>query len=890
MRVRFLPLIFGLCFLFGSVQGQSIFVGTVSGTITAYAGTPSASPNIQQFTVSGVGLIGPVTATAPAGFEVSTSPGSGYGPSVTMTVNGAVTAIVYVRTAASATAGFKVDNVVLTSATAITQLVGVVATVNPASSSIITVVGSPGTVTTTYGAPSIPGSFSVAGAGLTGPITVTPPAGFEVSTNNINFSPTLIIPATGTLVSTMVYSRLAGTTNAGPYAGDIVLSSPGAANVNVAIPTSTVNKRLLNITGSYLKTYGGTVANVTLYYNTPGVTFTNPSFQNGNSFNSIDLTFIAGTAATDGAGTYPGAVVMSNLTGRNGYLSSNYTVTYATVNMVITPAPLTITINKVTKPYGAALTTTTGVTTFTPTGLKNGETVGSVTVNYGAGGPANSAAGTYPGSVVASVATGGTFSPANYSITYVAAPLDVTAPPPPVITIVTTPQPVNTVYGTPSPSTNFTISATNLLTGVLVTPPPGFEVSTNNVIFSPTVTVGSVGSIASVPVYIRLAAITNAGPYAGNIVLTSGTNTTNVAMPNSIVSPAPLTLAAIDETKYYGGILTEPASSNRFTITAGGLKNGNTITGVALTYGLGKAATVTIGTYTGSVNIAGVNGADGFLASNYAINYTPANIIIEPRPLTIIANNATKRYGETLTGGPGSIAFMVMGLQNGETVNGATLTYAAGGAAKDNAGSYVGKIEMSNPVGVTFIASNYTITYVPGDLTVNPAPLTITAVDASRNYGEPNPAFKATYTGFVNGDNATVLTKQPTLSTTATIESDGGKYPIMAADAAAVNYTITYVNGELTVKPPVNLVIPNTFTPNYDGINDTWRIPALVSYPNCTVAIFNRYGAIVYNSVGYGTPWDGTVKGRDVPVGVYYYIIDTRVAGIKASGSLTVIR
>jgi gliding motility-associated-like protein len=890
MRVRCLLFIFGLCFWFNSVQGQSIFVGVVSGTITAYAGTPSASPNIQQFTVSGVNLTGPVTATAPAGFEVSVSPTSGYGPSVTMTINGAVTGTVYVRTAASATAGFKVDNVILTSASAITQYVGVVATVNTASASIITVVGAPGAVTTNYGAPSIPGSFSVAGTGLTGPVTVTPPAGFEVSTDNINFSPTLTIPANGSLASTMVWSRLAGTTNAGTYAGNIVLSSPGAANVNIAIPTSTVNKRLLNITGSYLKTYGGTVANVTLYYNTPGVTFTNPSFQNGNSFNSIDLTFTAGTNATDPARTYPGAVVMSNLTGRNGYLSSNYTVNYAPVDLVITPAPLTITINRVTKPYGTALTTTTGVTSFTPTGLKNGETVGSVTVNYGAGGPANSAAGTYPGSVVASAATGGTFSPSNYAITYVAAQLEVTAPPPPVITVVTTPQPVNTVYGTPSPSTNFTISATNLITGVLVTPPPGFEVSANNVTFGSTVTVGSVGSITSVPVYIRLAAITNVGPYAGNILLTSGATTTNVMMPNSTVSPAPLTLAAINETKYYGGALTDPASFNKFTITAGSLKNGNTITGVAVTYGLGKAATVKIGTYTSSVNITGLNGADGFLASNYAINYTPANIIIEPRPLTIIANSASKTYGETLTGGPGSIAFMSQGLQNGETVNGATLTYTAGGAAKDNAGSYPGRIELSNPVGVTFVASNYTITYVPGDLTVTPAPLTITAVDTSRRYGEPNPAFKATYTGFVNGDNQTVLTKQPIISTTATIESDGGKYPIKAADAAAVNYTITYVNGVLTITPPINLVIPNTFTPNYDGINDTWKIPALASYPDCMVRIFNRYGAIVYNSIGYGTPWDGTVKGQDVPVGVYYYIIDTKILGIKASGSLTVIR
>lgn len=762
-------------------------------------------------------------------------------------------------------------------------------TVNPPPPTI-NVVSAPGAVTTTYGTPSIPGSFSVAGSGLTGLVTVTPPAGFEVSTDNVNYSPTLTLPNSSTLESTMIYSRLAGTTDAGTYAGNIVLSSPGAANVNVAAPNSLVNKRIMNITGTYTKTYGSVVSNVTLFYNTPGVSFSNPAFQNGNSFNSIDLSFSAGTAATDPARTYPGAVTMSNLTGRNGYLSSNYTVNYAPVDLVILPAPLTITINKVTKPYGTAFTTTTGVTSFTPTGLKNGETVGSVSVSYGPGAAAGAAPGTYPGSVVPYAATGGTFTPANYTISYVAAPLDVIVPPPPVITVVSNPQPVNTVYGTPSPSSNFKISAANLASGILVTPPPGFEVSTDNATFSSTVTVGSTGSLASTPVYIRLAATTNAGSYAGNIALTSGATTTNVVMPTSTVSPAPLTIAAVDEAKTYGQALTDLTGSTKFTITAGSLKNGNAITGVAIAYGTGQAATANVATYTGSVTLTGVSGTNGFLASNYAINYTQANIKVLPANLTITANNAAKTYGQILTGGPTNTSFIAAGLQNGETIGSLNLTYTAGGTATDNTGNYPGNIVLSGAVGVTFIPGNYTITYVPGDLTVNPAPLTIAAVDTSRNYGKANPVFKVTYTGFVNGENATVLTKQPTISTTATMESDGGKYPINVTGAAALNYTITYVHGILTITPPVDLVIPNTFTPNYDGINDTWKIPALVSYPDCTVEIFNRYGTIVYNSVGYGIPWDGTVKGRDVPVGVYYYIINTKVAGKKASGSLTVIR
>jgi gliding motility-associated-like protein len=86
------------------------------------------------------------------------------------------------------------------------------------------------------------------------------------------------------------------------------------------------------------------------------------------------------------------------------------------------------------------------------------------------------------------------------------------------------------------------------------------------------------------------------------------------------------------------------------------------------------------------------------------------------------------------------------------------------------------------------------------------------------------------------------------------------------------------------------IVIVNTFTPNNDGVNDTWDIPSLAAYPACLVKVFNRYGAIVYSSVGYTKAWDGTYNGKQVPVGVYYYIIDFKDDKSKISGSVTVLR
>ena len=87
---------------------------------------------------------------------------------------------------------------------------------------------------------------------------------------------------------------------------------------------------------------------------------------------------------------------------------------------------------------------------------------------------------------------------------------------------------------------------------------------------------------------------------------------------------------------------------------------------------------------------------------------------------------------------------------------------------------------------------------------------------------------------------------------------------------------------------PVN--IPNAFSPNGDGINDTWQIPYLVDYPGCTVEIFNRYGQSVYRSVGYNQPWDGRLNGNPLPVGVYYYIIELKNGFNQLTGSVTILK
>jgi len=84
--------------------------------------------------------------------------------------------------------------------------------------------------------------------------------------------------------------------------------------------------------------------------------------------------------------------------------------------------------------------------------------------------------------------------------------------------------------------------------------------------------------------------------------------------------------------------------------------------------------------------------------------------------------------------------------------------------------------------------------------------------------------------------------------------------------------------------------VPNVFTPNGDGINDTWNIKNLADYVDCQVNVFNRYGQKVYSSHGYTVPWDGRMNGSPLPVGVYYYVINVKQGEPPMTGSVTILR
>ena len=84
-------------------------------------------------------------------------------------------------------------------------------------------------------------------------------------------------------------------------------------------------------------------------------------------------------------------------------------------------------------------------------------------------------------------------------------------------------------------------------------------------------------------------------------------------------------------------------------------------------------------------------------------------------------------------------------------------------------------------------------------------------------------------------------------------------------------------------------VVPNTFTPNGDGVNDRWEIQYLDSYPGAIVEVYSTTGQLMYRSQGYPTPWDGTMNGRRLPAGTYYYVIDPKNNRKRAAGYLTIL-
>lgn len=222
-----------------------------------------------------------------------------------------------------------------------------------------------------------------------------------------------------------------------------------------------------------------------------------------------------------------------------------------------------------------------------------------------------------------------------------------------------------------------------------------------------------------------------------------------------------------------------------------GLRPGDTLdtalAGPPVVSSAGAPASADVGTYP--TIVAATASVQG-----YALSLVDGALRVTPAPLTISAHPQTREYG--LADPP--LTYAVTGLVAGDT-SASALTGALARAAGEDVAVYA--ISQG-----TLAARNYAITFIGNGFSITPAPLSITADDATRPFGVANPPFSAVFSGFRLGDTPSSLSGTLAFSTPATLASPAGAYPITPSGVAGRNYTITFIDGTLTVvgaAPPV---------------------------------------------------------------------------------------
>ncbi|WAC23209.1 MBG domain-containing protein [Blastomonas sp. SL216] len=573
---------------------------------------------------------------------------------------------------------------------------------------------------------------------------------------------------TSSVISGLTYGSVA--TTASPV-GTYAITGSGATATNYDfsyVPgTLTITKALLTVTAD----------NASREYGLANPTFTGSitGFRNGDTASVVSgLTYGSVATTASPIGTYA-------ITG-SGATATNYDFSYVPGTLTITRALLTVTADNASREYGLANPTFTG----TISGLRAGDTASVVSgLVYGTTATAASNIGTF-----AITASGG--SAANYDFAYVPGTLTITRA---LLTV--TADNASREYGLANPT--FTGSITGFRNG-----------DTSSVISG--LTYGSVATTASP---VGTYAITGSGA--------SATNYDFAYVPGTLtITRALLTVTADNASREYG--LANPT----FTGSVTGFRNGDTASVISgLVYGSNAVLNSGIGTYaiTGS----------GATSTNYDFSYVPGTLTITRALLTVTADNATREYGlanPTFTG-------TISGLRAGDTASVVSgLVYGTTATAASNIGTFA--ITASGGT-----AANYDFAYVPGTLTITKALLTVTANNASREYGLANPAFTGSVTGFRNGDTASVISGL-VYGSVATIASNAGSYAITGSGGTAANYDFAYVPGTLTITKALLTVTANNASREYGLANPTFT-GSVTGFRNGDTA--SVISGLVYGSV-----------------------------------------
>ncbi|GGI50883.1 hypothetical protein GCM10011425_20950 [Mucilaginibacter galii] len=451
----------------------------------------------------------------------------------------------------------------------------------------------------------------------------------------------------------------------------------------------------------------------------------------------------------------------------SGAVSSNYTLTYVPGTLTITKAQLFVKADDKTKTYGDA----NPALTLSYSGFLNGDNQSVITTAPVANVNANAGSGAGNYTITPS---GGSTLNNSYDLVYQTGTLTITKAP---LNIAA--QNASRVYGAANPVfapvyTGFVNSETSV---VLIAQPVANTTATTN------------SSVGSYPVNFSGATAANY-----NISYTPATLT---------ITRGTLTITANNKTRMYG------AANPVFEFTYSGFAAGDSQANLTTA----PAATTPATTTSAVGNYAII--PSGAVSNNYTIVYNNGTLTVDKAQLTVTADNQSKIYGAVNP----SLTVRYNGFVNGEMP--AVLSTAATATTSANAASGVGTYAIV-PAGAA--ASNYNFIYANGVLSVSRAQLNVIAENKTKVYGTTNPALSYTINGFVNGDNATVITTPPVGTTSATTNSGVGTYPINFAGATAANYALSYTPATLTVTPAVLTITANNQTRTFGQANPAFTL------------------------------------------------------------------
>ncbi|KYG79215.1 hypothetical protein AWW67_12600 [Roseivirga seohaensis] len=232
--------------------------------------------------------------------------------------------------------------------------------------------------------------------------------------------------------------------------------------------------------------------------------------------------------------------------------------------------------------------------------------------------------------------------------------------------------------------------------------------------------------------------------------------------------------------------------------------------------------------------------------------------------------------------------------------------------------SYSVRIETNDGEGGTFAkAFEITVTNVnEAPFTLSLTNATIEEADEAQEVGQfisldPDNGDSFSYSliaGAGDADNAQFAISGNTLSSAGAIDFEGGasrSIRVQVADAGGLTFEQTFsITIEDVVAEPVREYtqnepgadVKNVFSPNGDGVNETWVIEDLLDNPFNQVKIFAQGGKLIYSKVNYSNDWAGTFKDNPVPEGTYYYEILIYADALSTTpartikGFLTIIR